>query len=273
MMLTRFQKIFYKIMILLLFFISGTLLIHDNQKYLRNNTPGIILINILSPLFNTLHIAENFVEDFFSILWENKKIREENIYLQNKVAMLDAENKLLRETVDELTSHTQLLFTYKEKKYKFIGATTLYVNSNKYSRSIIINKGIKDGVKINQSAVNGDGLVGIIKQVNKSSSVVQLIIDQNLFIGGKVLETGDRCLVYGVGKYSEMHIKFEILSPDIEINHTVLTSGIENSLYPAGLTIGKIIDFRIDQRGSRYAVVKPAVNFQKISNILLISEK
>lgn len=260
------------IFLLILFLISLSIILGLHRKDEFNSRESNELLSIFSPIFKSLNFMENKINSFVFSFLESKRINNDNESLKKEIAKLRIENSILKESLDTLTSQTQMLHTYNNRSFKFLGAGTVFINSGKYARSIIINKGKSDGVLVNQPAVNAEGLVGIVKSVSNKSSILQLIIDQNSYVGAKIVETNDRCLVCGIGKSSELQLKLEILSPEIKIGNEVVTAGIQNSLYPAGIPIGKIKEFKIDSRGNKFASIKPHVNFQKISNVLLISE-
>lgn len=265
----KYEKI---LLLFLLLLLCAVLIVKYNADNAYRSKTGGAFLTFFSPIFKVFKSIEDKAAEPFFIFFQGVRLDDENKSLKREIARLKADNNILRDSFDILTSQTQMLYVYKERNYNFIGAETLFTNSSKLSRTIIIDKGMLHGVRANLPAVNNEGLVGIVKVVSEKSATIQCLIDSGSFVGGKILETGDKCLIYGTGKPTELHIKLEILSPDIKIGYKVVTSGIQNSLYPPGLAVGKIREFKIDQRGNRFAVVKPDVNFQKISNVLIISE-
>jgi len=58
---------------------------------------------------------------------------------------------------------------------------------------------------------------------------------------------------------------------DIKLKDTIVTSGL-NDTYPKGLLIGTVIDIGKEFSGlSRFAVIKPAINFSSIEEILIVA--
>ena len=61
-----------------------------------------------------------------------------------------------------------------------------------------------------------------------------------------------------------------IINFTIEINDTVVTSGL-NEMYPKGLIIGSIIEIGNEFSNlSRFAIIKPAVNLFNIEEVFVI---
>jgi len=63
---------------------------------------------------------------------------------------------------------------------------------------------------------------------------------------------------------------FEYPSQSVEPGEQVITSGFDNSIYPRGLLIGTISTSKKDKFGKTIAKVKPAVEFSKIEDVLIL---
>jgi len=259
------------VILVFLLVICIALFLKFNEENIKNIPGGKLFLYATYPVLKPLKLLENQIQEIALVLFETSRIEEENKLLKDEVAQLEIEKQILKEYLKSLEAQSKLISSYKDKNFRFIGAEILFLTSGKWSRSAIIDKGKSDDVFLNQPVVIDSGLVGIVKQVSKRTSTIQLIIDQNSYVGGKAKNTGDRGLVLGIGKTSELHFHLEIFSPEIKEGYEVVTSGVRNSFYPAGISIGVIKEFRQDRKGNKFAVLRPSVNFQKLSKVLLIS--
>ena len=112
-----------------------------------------------------------FINDYFNVYKENQNLKNQietlnsqklnNIYLEN-------ENKRLKEIVGENSSISEGIIS-----------RVLIDKDGKYLKSIILNKGSKDGVKIGMVVLEKNYLVGQIIEVNYTTSRAILISDLN----------------------------------------------------------------------------------------------
>lgn len=77
--------------------------------------------------------------------------------------------------------------SYTLTKYGPLPATNLGSTSSAWYRSIIIDKGTANGVRVKQAVVGPDGLVGSIVRADAGSSVVRLITDPKSGVTAKVI--------------------------------------------------------------------------------------
>ncbi|MDC3138597.1 rod shape-determining protein MreC [Candidatus Pelagibacter sp.] len=156
---------------------------------------------------------------------ENSK----QLKLQNE--FLTAENKKLRELLDE-SINSQEIF-----------ARVLIDKDSPYLKSIVLNKGTKDKVKIGMAVIDNVYLVGQIIEVNYTNSRALLLSDLNSKIPS-VLEPDDiQAVISGTGDYFGKieHTKEEFREDFKNKEIFAYTSGL-GGLFKPGIPIGKIDD-------------------------------
>ena len=147
--------------------------------------------------------------------------------LQNK--FLTAENEKLRELLDE-SINSQEIF-----------ARVLIDKDSPYLKSIVLNKGTKDKVKIGMAVIDEVYLVGQIIEVNYSNSRALLLSDLNSKIPS-VLEPDDiQAVVSGTGSnFGIIEHTQEDYKEGFENKEIIAyTSGL-GGLFKPGIPIGKI---------------------------------
>src|SRR5207249_10019129 len=105
-----------------------------------------------------------------------------------------------------------------------------------------------DGVKLNNPVMSGDGLVGHIISVAPHACEVQLIIDPDSAVAGRLASSGETGLV--VGQRSRP-LTMDLVNSDakVVINDQVVTSGYQGGLYPRESPIGQV-SHGFSRRGS-----------------------
>ena len=151
----------------------------------------------------------------------------DKLKLQNE--FLTAENKKLRELLDE-SINSQEIF-----------ARVLIDKDSPYLKSIVLNKGTKDKVKIGMAVIDDVYLVGQIIEVNYTNSRALLLSDLNSKIPS-VLEPDDiQAVISGTGSdFGKIEHTQEEFREDFKNKEVfAYTSGL-GGLFKPGIPIGKI---------------------------------
>ena len=172
----------------------------------------------------------NFLNEYFNVYKENQDLKNEIDQLTSEklnYLYLENENKKLKEIVGENT-------TFSEG----IVSRVLIDKDGKFLKSIILNKGSKDGVKIGMVVLEKNYLVGQVIEVNYTTSRAILISDLNSNIP-VVIEPGSfQSILSGTGKEYGV-IKYSKNKLNLNENSIVYTSGSGGN-FRAGLPIGRV---------------------------------
>jgi len=161
---------------------------------------------------------------------QNQLIKIENtdeIKVLNNI--LIAENKRLRELIDESINS------------KDIFARVLIDRESPYLKSIVLNRGTKDNVKMGMAVMDRNYLVGQIIEVNYSNSRALLLSDLNSKIPVVIQPPFLQAVASGTGKDHGIieYTKDEYKENQIENEAVVYTSGLAGIFKP-GIPVGKI---------------------------------
>ena len=151
----------------------------------------------------------------------------DQLKLQNE--FLTAENEKLRELLDE-SINSQEIF-----------ARVLIDKDSPYLKSVVLNKGTKDKVKIGMAVIDDVYLVGQIIEVNYTNSRALLLSDLNSKIPS-LLEPDDiQAVISGTGSdFGKIEHTQEELREDFKNKEIfAYTSGL-GGLFKPGIPIGKI---------------------------------
>ena len=139
---------------------------------------------------------------------------------------LKFENERLRKIIDEYIINTDELV-----------AKVLLDKESPFLRSIILNKGSKDKIRIGMAVLDGPYLVGKVVEVNYATSRVLLISDLNSKIP-VILEPGDiQSIMSGIGK-NKGQIQYFKTDNTLNEKKIVFTSG-SGGIFKSGIPIGE----------------------------------
>ena len=172
----------------------------------------------------------SFLEEYFNVYKVNQNLKEEIDQLNTKnlnFIFLENENKKLKEIIGENTNISEGIIS-----------KVLIDKDGQFLKSIILNKGSKDGIKKGMVVLEKNYLVGQIIEVNFATSRAILISDLNSNIP-VVLEPGSfQSILSGTGKEFGK-IKYSKNKLILDEETIVYTSGLGGN-FKAGLPVGKI---------------------------------
>ena len=158
---------------------------------------------------------------------------ELNILKEEKLTgdFLKLENKKLRNLINESVSSEEIL------------AKVLIDKESPYLKSIVLNKGSKDNVKIGMAIMDGSYLAGKVIEVNYTNSRALLLSDLNSKIPVMLLPDRIQAVVSGTGKNYGI-IEYSKEKEDKEINEkdrVIYTSGFAG-LFKSGIPVGRMYE-------------------------------
>ncbi len=175
----------------------------------------------IQDISSTIKSHLNVYNDYLLVKEELKKIKTKKYETQ----FLQEENKRLKKTINEYIYNSEELV-----------AKVLIDKNSPFLKSIIVNKGSKDNVKLGMAVLDESYLVGKIVEVNYSTSRALLVSDLNSKIPVGIEPGNIQSILSGTGRQNG---KIEYLEVDILIQDKsiVYTSG-SGGLFKPGIPIG-----------------------------------
>ena len=126
-------------------------------------------------------------------------------------------------------------------------AQVLYDAPDPYTRKVIIDKGLLQGVALGSPVVDESGVLGQVTRVHPLVSEVTLVIDRDLAIPVLNTRTGARSVAFGepTTHGGGLELRFMGSNSDVQQGDLLTTSGVDG-VYPPGLPVAKID--RIERR-------------------------
>ncbi len=182
---------------------------------------------ILFPLQKTISFSTNL----FTLHRQNTELRRRisisSLEIQ-RCSNIRKENKILR----ELHGFKPLI------DFNFISCEIIGKNPGLYNKSIIIDRGSKDGIEKNMPVISENGLVGKVIETTYKTSELLTLYHRNLFVSAMNL----RSRVQGIVTWNNsryLTLDNVVLHSDIKIGDTLVTSGM-GGVFPKGIFIGQV---------------------------------
>jgi len=218
------------------------------------------LISIPENYFKNL--KQNF--DVHMNLYENynKTKTELESFKQKKLSedFLVKENEKLRSLIDENIKSNEIF------------AKVIIDKESPYLKSIVLNKGTRDKVKIGMAIIDGVYLVGQVIEVNYTNSRALLLSDLNSKIPSVLAPNNIQAVISGTGSDFGIieHTQYEYEKKSEEDDVIVYTSGL-GGLFKPGIPIGKI---KKEQSGKvKFFSDFTQLNYVKITSYEIGSKK
>jgi rod shape-determining protein MreC len=149
----------------------------------------------------------------------------------NQVEQLALENERLRKLLglrDRLTA-------------RGLAAEVLYDAADPYTRKVVIDKGLAQGVEAGSPVVDESGVLGQVTRVLPLVSEVTLVTDREHAIPVLNARTGARSVAYGDPSTHSgaLELRFMAGNADVQAGDILTTSGVDG-VYPPGLPVARV---------------------------------
>ncbi len=237
---------------------------------------------ICNYVFVPMQKGLDYVGESISINSDDTKTKEqliaENEQLQEQIDELSTQltnTRLQQSELDTLRELYDLDQTYAD--YKTTGAHVIGKGTSNWFNTFTIDKGSKDGIKVDMNVIAGSGLVGIVTDVGKNYAVVRAIIDDTSNVSGMILSNNDNCIVSGnLKSMTESNMitfsNLEDSEDKVSTGDSVVTSNISDKYLP-GLLIGYVTDITEDNNNlTKSGEITPVVDFKHLQDVLVIMQ-
>ncbi|MBI3990537.1 MAG: rod shape-determining protein MreC [Candidatus Omnitrophica bacterium] len=192
----------------------------------------------------------------------------DNFYLASELENLKKSLVELQELKLENDRLKQLLSFKENAPYQTLPASVIGRDYSGFESAILIGSGSLQGLKKNMVVISPSGVVGILIEVNRSTSRVLLLTDSDCRVTAMVQRTRDEGVTEGY--FGRLRMKYLDPQTEIKSGDTVITSGY-GGVYPKGLVIGQVTMVGTEPGSMyKYAMVQPAVNFFRLEEVLCI---
>jgi len=200
---------------------------------------------------------------------------------QNTIASLQRENAELRAQLSSAqlsrTAQQQLaqLLQFDASGYRIMAANVIAAGGG-YSDTVTLDVGRNDGIKPDETVLNGSGFVGTVTQVSEDTSTVLLANDASSVIGVQMQGSGEIGAVTGTGNSMSGS---PMLRLTLFAANTALEPGQQVNTYASvgdrpevpGVPVGTIVSVASSPGSlTQTALVRPFVNFTALGVVGIV---
>ena len=118
-------------------------------------------------------------------------------------------------------------------------AEIISVETNPLRQRVVINKGARDGVSLNQAVVDGNGILGQVARLGPWSAEIILVTDPEHAIPVQITRNSLRSIAVGSGNSGELLLPYLAINSDVKSGDLLVSSGL-GGVFPAGLPVARI---------------------------------
>jgi rod shape-determining protein MreC len=229
------------------------------------------VIAIVSPFQKELTAVSNFIKNIWNNYFYLVGKAEENRQLKQALGQSIQERNRCNE-IELANGRLRHLLGFQEKiPQPMIPAQVVGKDPSPWSKTVVVDKGTRDGVQQAAPVVVPEGIVGIVVEVSARYAKVLLLIDPNSAVDALVQQTRARGIVKGGGP-NYCVFDYVLRKNEISVGDTVVSSGLDG-VFPKGLRLGRVSEVvRLNAGIFQKVAVTPYVDFEVLEEVFIIVE-
>jgi rod shape-determining protein MreC len=200
--------------------------------------------------------------DYLKLRTTNEQLAQENAMLRQMKGVSFLKND---------TSSFWVNDTLHKQQYQYIVSKVVLNTVGKRNNYIMLDKGSRSGIKKDMAVITSNGIVGTVVNVSENFSWVMSLLNKHTRISGRITKNNQMGTVvwngvdhiYGTLTDIPAHVK-------IAKGDTIVSSGY-SYIFPAGIMMGTISDFRVEQGDHFYIIpFKFSVDFNALQYVYVV---
>ena len=199
--------------------------------------------------------------------------------LRRENELLAAENAELRARLESsYISYNLRTFEHEDtvynQRYSYTEAQVIKNSWNQRNNYIMLNKGRRQGIKLDQAVISPQGIVGVVVSTTDNFCTVMPVLHSNSRNSVKIPRINTNgSLVWTGGDFRYARLIDIPTTYRLRLNDTVVTSGMAND-FPEGVMVG-FVEKAYTERGSGFYTIKVrlATEFTKLDHVYIIDNR
>jgi rod shape-determining protein MreC len=232
---------------------------------------GQAALSIITPLQNAVTTITHPIGSFFGALAHLPSLKKENDVLRTRLKQLQTQAIQYQSLKQQLDDALKLLEISTALDLRTTGARVIGSGVSHFEWSIDIDKGSTNGIKVGMPIMNADGLIGHVTEVTPFGSKIQLLVDPDSVVAGRLVSSQETGLVQGQGD-QDLTMTLVSSAATVSVGEPVETAGYDvGSMYPAGIEIGHVSRVRDDpSTGQKLISIRPDVDLSTLDLVLVV---
>ena len=194
--------------------------------------------------------------------------------LQRKLARMRAELSAAKLSGRDYRQLRRLLDLSGSGGYRVVTASVIAFGQ-RYQQTVTLDAGSADGVRPQETVIDGDGLVGQVISVGATTCTVLLASDAGSVVGVRLAPSGQIGWITGSGSGQGGELlKLQVLDPGAVLTpgeQLVTAASVHDRPFVPGVPVGEIVSVR-SRAGTltAQAMVRPYVNFTAVDVVGIV---
>jgi len=229
-----------------------------------------MVLEAAAPVEDTINISLQNLHDVWKRYLFLVGLEDENRRLRKQNADLTEQLNRYREGSLEAMRLQKLLDLREGIPPRTVAARVIDRNRSSLFKTLLINKGTADGLRVGLAVLSDQGVVGRIIETSWHASRVLLLIDGNSNIDGLIQRSRAQGILQGAGS-AGCSLKYISRAEEVLAGDVVISSGLSGVL-PKGLLLGVVTGASRKEGGLFQKIdVAPAVDFEKLEEVLALT--
>ena len=201
-------------------------------------------------------------------------VRAENAALEQRLAGLELELQETRAAAEEGRRLRGLLELRSALPRPGSAARVVGRGALPWYRTLVLDRGSRDGVALDSPVVGPQGIVGRVIEVTDLAAKVQALTDHRS--GVAVLFERSRLSGVASGQVgsagpgrNELRVEYVPARADVQVGDVLVTSGLDH-IYPPGLVVGRVVRAAPGTGLFQEVLAEPAVDLARLEVVLVL---
>jgi len=175
------------------------------------------------------------MRSFLNLREENEKLASENIVLRNSLEQLSG----LANPGFIAVNDTQYI-----QQYQFTSARVINNSVNKQKNFFTINKGNRQGIKVDMAVTTGNNVAGVVVGCSENFSIAISLLNLDFRLSARIRSNG----YFGSLSWDGRNYRHAVLNEipqhiNVVIGDTIETTGY-SAIFPEGMLVGTVSDLK-----------------------------
>ena len=233
---------------------------------------GRLLLEVIGPAQQAMTTVGESVGEVWDRYFALVRAARQNEDLKRQVAFYRQQQTDVEELKLANERLKKLLALKETSSLPQVAAQVVGTDPTKQFRTVIIDKGLAEGVQTQMPVINAQGVVGRVIWASRNYAKVLLLVDPNAAMDVLVQRSRARGIVEGAGS-DTLRLKYVLHNDDVAAGDRLVATGADG-IFPKGALVGFVRAVKQEGKGVFQQIeVEPAVDFDRLEEVIVILQR
>jgi rod shape-determining protein MreC len=255
---------------LFLLVVSSQLMTTSVKDRRLPSSGSALLLSLLSPIEKLHSEALQTVSAVWSRYLALVEVGQERDALAQRIKALESRETVVRELEAENNRLRELLDFRTKRGNQGVVASVVGRDPSNWAKTMTVDKGLGDGVRVGMAVVDGNAVVGQVIVVTTSSARVLLLTDNASAIDTVVQGSRARGIAEGTLQ-KKLRLRYVGKEYGVQVGERVIASGLDG-VFPKGVLVGTVSAVDASSAGLFQRVeLDPAVDPNLLETVMIVN--